>query len=160
MTKFKMDELDAGDGVPLNGDNPNDVLEKDNLLEVGLSKELAAGLDGKTIGEFQDVITNAIESGADINLEMFEFAKALFVDQSPETGYENNEANAVLTGFESKLQDNYDQTMQSLKFDLVDFEIQDVGNAPLPTELQPEAPGSGYFGTQTPTDLAMKELGL
>lgn len=102
MAKFNMDELDAGDGIPFNEDNPNDVLKQDNLIDVGLSKELATALDGKTIGEFQEIITNVITSGADVNLELFQFAKETFASYN-NTGYENNEANAVITGFEEQL---------------------------------------------------------
>lgn len=167
MTKFNMDELDAGDGKMFTGDNPNDVLEADNLLEVGVSKELAAGLDGKTIGEFQEIMTNVIASGADVNLEMFEFAQALFVDQNPETGYENNAANAVLTTFEHKLMDAWPtKEVQGLAFQ---YEGEtspiagEAGSPALPAAMQPEAaeaPGSGYFGTRTPTDIAMEKMDL
>ncbi len=166
MTKFKMDELDAGDGSMFTGDNPNDIFEKDNLLEVGLSTGLATALDGKTIGQFQEIITNVISSGADVNLEMFEFAKETFASYN-DTGYENNEANAVITGLEEQLMTAWPSNeVQGLAFkyegDMGAIE-GDAGSPALPAELQPDAPeivGTGYGGAVTGTDIAMKELGL
>ena len=72
---FKMDELDAGDGSMWTGANPQDVFDRENLLEVGLSPELAKALDGKTVGEFQEIVTNTIENEQPVNLEMYIFAQ-------------------------------------------------------------------------------------
>ncbi|MGH1378770.1 MAG: hypothetical protein ACRBB3_08105 [Alphaproteobacteria bacterium] len=165
MSDFKINELDAGDGVPFNGSNPDDQMDKDNLLEVGLSEQLAEALDGKTIGEFQEIVTNTIESGNDVNLEMFEFAKEVFASYN-DTGYENNAANAVLTGLENKLMDAWPtKEVQGLAFqydgDMGPIAGKD-GSPELPSALQTEeqdnTQGTGYFGTVTPTDIAMNNI--
>lgn len=164
---FNMHELDAGDGNMFTGENPNDKFEKDNLIEVGLSEGLATALDGKTVGEFQDIVTNTIESGQDVNLEMFLFAQNLFASYH-DTGYENDEANKVLNTFEGKLQAAWPtREVQGLAYDYEGTSGATEGkkgSPDLPAELalnnDAECKGTGYFGTVTPTDVARCENGM
>lgn len=136
--ELKMYKLDLdGDFF---GENPDATFEKDNLLELGLSEELATALDERSIGEFKEILVNNIQSGQDVNLEMLRFGKELFASYQ-NTGYEDNQVNAVITALEEKVE-NSRRGVQGLvhSYDepLFSFAEKDGKSAPLPTELQPE----------------------
>ncbi len=159
--KFEMHELSAGDGIPLNGDNPNDKFDKDNLADVGVSKELAEALDGKTIGEFKDIALGELNSKRNINLELVTFAKELFASYH-DTGYEDNIVGAAITKLESDLQDAWPtKEVRGLAYSYEGnsgMVAGEEGSPPLPEALQMEEAtrgGTGYFGTTTPTDRAL-----
>ncbi len=166
--KHYMSELSAGDGNMFTGDNPDDKFDKDNLIEVGLSEQLASALDGKTVGEFQEIVTNTIESGQDVNLEMFLFAQELFASYH-DTGYENEDANRVLTTFEGKLQDAWPtREVQGLAYDYegsVGATEGKKGSPDLPTDLlaaeDTACEATGYLkGQLTATDRYRCENGM
>jgi hypothetical protein len=149
--------------VPVStGANGNDVLEKDNLIEVGLSEELAAGLDGKTIDEF-DAIGRANLQSDNIHPELAAFHKETFASYH-DTGYENNEANAAVTAFENKYLDDLGSEAGGFTYNTDHGGVMPLpsNEAPLPAALQPaEATAKhGYFGTETATDRGFEENGI
>lgn len=151
---FDITKLDAGDGKMFTGANPGDKFDKDNLFEeVKLSEELATALDGKTIGEFQEILTENIKSGANVNFEMFLFGKDLFASYH-NTGYENNQANNIISDLEDRASDNWlNGGAQGLSYD-TEVREGECGTSPLPAALQPEPaepeqPRTGYLNTES-----------
>lgn len=162
-SEFNMSNLEMDDGWRT---DPTDTFVGKNLAEIGVSPSLAAALDGKTVEEFQNIVTQTIQSGENVNAEMFNFAKELFAGHH-DTGYENVQANSVITGLESQLQDAWPtREVQGLAYQM-QGSMQAIdgksGETPLPAALQPAAEpiqGTGYFGGVTPTDRAMQEMKL
>lgn len=159
---FNMKDLDAVDGNLFSGENQNDVFEKDNLMKVGLSEGLSAGLDGKTVGDFQEILIGNIKSGANVNFEMLMFGKELFASFN-NTGYENNEANSVISDLENRASDNWlNGDVQGLSY-LTDLIEGKCGTSPLPEALQPkpEEPTelrTGYYKTRTAGDEGLQDI--
>lgn len=167
MTNFKINKLDAGDGNPFTGKNDNDKLSEKNLLEVGVSKELAAGLDGKTIGQFKSIVTNAIAGKGDINPELLSFSKQIFASYN-NTGYEDKNVNAAITKLENQVCDSYPRQTRGLVYDYSTSSAvtpKDQTPAPLPASLQiaqaAQTPDKSMYGVAgSPSIREMNKLGI
>lgn len=161
MTKFKT----VDDGTWMNGANPNDKVSKDNLIEVGVSENLARGLDGKTVGEFKEILIDHLKGDA-VNQELKDFGKAVFAAHH-ETGYEDPAVNAAIWDVERLAMDKFPRASQGLVYDYdTSSAVTPEGKsaAPLPATLQVEpelAGGDMYFkGIENPTVRAMNEMKL
>tara|TARA_B100000029_G_C17012780_1_gene755560 strand:+ start:36 stop:533 length:498 start_codon:yes stop_codon:yes gene_type:complete len=147
---FKMEDFKAEDGLVNFSKGLEDKFTAQNLKEVGVSENLANALDGLSVGEFKDKFLTELQSGRDINAEMYQFADDLF-GKYPKTGYEDGDVQNAMSVILDKVFEAFsDDGYRGLYYDYKNdqFTAPENGTGALPESLTPEqssnTPGQDY----------------